>query len=92
MKSIGVEICRSLCKGDKFDLYLQSEANAVKLAAWLLKVNNLTIDDLRMHCDWTRKWCPHRMLDANRWTEFRERVRRMMEDEDWDEYLKAVDQ
>ncbi|MBP5672781.1 MAG: N-acetylmuramoyl-L-alanine amidase [Victivallales bacterium] len=92
MKSIGVEICRSLCKGDKFDLYLKSEANAVKLAAWLLKVNNLTIDDLRMHYDWTRKWCPHRMLDANRWTEFRERVRRMMEDEDWDEYLKAVEQ
>ena len=82
MKSIGVEICRSLCKGDKYDLYLRSEANAVKLAAWLLKVNNLPLDALRMHYDWTRKWCPHRILDDNRWAEFRERVRRVLEDEE----------
>ena len=82
MKSIGVEICRSLCKGDKYDLYLRSEANAVKLAAYLLKVNNLPLDALRMHYDWTRKWCPHRILDDNRWAEFRERVRRVLEDEE----------
>ena len=48
----------------------------------LLKVNNLPLDALRMPYDWTRKWCPHRILDDNRWAEFRERVRRVLEDEE----------
>ncbi len=72
MKSIGIEICRSILYDG--DLYRRSEDNAVKLAAWLLFVNHLTIDDLRMHQDWSGKKCPHRIIEDNRWPEFRQRV------------------
>ena len=70
--SIAIEICRSTSP-DK-ELYRRSEENAVKLAAWLLTVNNLTIDDLRMHQHWSGKNCPHRILDEGRWEEFKARV------------------
>ncbi|NLG14389.1 MAG: hypothetical protein GX561_09330 [Lentisphaerae bacterium] len=78
-KSIGVEICRSKYKGETNEDYMRSEENAVKLAAWLLLEHNLTVDDLRMHFDWSRKRCPHRILEGNRWTEFKEKVRQAME-------------
>ena len=73
MKSIGIEICRStLYDGD---LYPRSEENAVKLAAYLLYIYHLTPDDLRMHNDWyPKKKCPHRIIEDNRWPEFKARV------------------
>ena len=70
--SIAIEICRSTSPDDA--LYRRSEENAVKLAAWLLMVNGLTVDDLRMHKDWSGKNCPHRILDEGRWDEFKARV------------------
>ncbi|MEA4861742.1 MAG: N-acetylmuramoyl-L-alanine amidase family protein [Victivallaceae bacterium] len=86
MKSIGIEICRSQCIGDDGFLYEGAEANAVKLAAYLLKKYHLTTSDLRMHWDWTGKHCPHRILDAGSWNQFKARV-----DEALKEEMKADD-
>ncbi len=72
MKSIGVEICRSTDYST--DRYYKAEENAVKLAAYLLYEFNLTVDDLRMHQDWSGKYCPHRILDEGTWESFKKRV------------------
>ena len=77
-KSIGIEICRSQCYGESDHLYRESEENAVRLAATLLNYYALTPDDLRMHQDWSGKYCPHRILDEKSWESFKERVRVMM--------------
>ena len=51
MNSIAIEICRStLYDGD---LYPRAEENAVKLAAYLLYIYRLDVDDLRMHYNWS---------------------------------------
>ena len=76
MESIAIEICRST-HPDR-SLYEKSEANAVILAAQLLKKLHLKPTDLRMHKDWSGKYCPHRILEANSWEDFRKRVARMM--------------
>ena len=73
-ESIGVEIARSMCFDDEDHLYRKSEANAVLLAAYLLKKYDLTVDDLRMHQHWSGKHCPHRILVANSWENFKDRV------------------
>lgn len=72
--SIGVEICRSRCTGEEEILYRRAEANAVRLAAWLLFCNKLSINALRKHQDWSGKYCPHRILDEGRWEEFKNAV------------------
>ena len=77
MNSIAIEICRStLYDGD---LYPRAEANAVKLAAYLLYIYRLDVDDLRMHYDWNGKKCPHRIIEDNRWDEFKMRVAASLE-------------
>jgi N-acetylmuramoyl-L-alanine amidase CwlA len=72
--SIGVEIARSRCYGIEDHLYRQAEENAVHLAAWLLNRYKLSVNDLRMHKDWSGKNCPHRILEEKRWDEFKARV------------------
>ncbi len=72
MKSIGIEICRSTIYSS--DIYYRAEANAVKLVAYLLYVTGLTVDDLRMHYDWSGKLCPHRIIADNSWESFKQRV------------------
>lgn len=79
MHSIGIEIARSQCIGPDNDLYLRSERNAAALAAYLLKKYGLTPDDLRMHYDWIGKHCPHRILDAGSWEDFKATVAELME-------------
>lgn len=77
MSSIGIEICRStLYEGD---LYPRSEENAVKLAAYLLKIHNLPITALRRHEHWSGKICPHRIINEGRWDEFVKRVQLSLE-------------
>lgn len=80
MSSIGIEICRSHCRGDRDELYRRSENNAVILAALLLEKFQLDTDRLRMHQDWSGKFCPHRILEENRWSEFKNRVNRTREE------------
>ena len=72
MKSIGIEICRSTIYSS--DIYYRAEANAVKLVAYLLYATGLTVDDLRMHYDWSGKICPHRIIEDNSWESFKQRV------------------
>jgi N-acetylmuramoyl-L-alanine amidase CwlA len=74
--SIAIEICRSTSK-DR-ELYAHAEENAVKLAAWLLKIHRLGVEDLRTHKDWSGKNCPHRILNEKRWPQFKQRVQKAM--------------
>jgi len=73
-ESIGIEICRSQWRGDPTERYARSEENAARLAAELLDRYQLPTDALRRHWDWTGKFCPHRMLEANSWDAFKARV------------------
>ena len=59
-KSISVEICRPIHE-DK-SLYLQAEENAVYVVARLLYANNLSIEKLKKHQDWSGKTCPNVLL------------------------------
>lgn len=80
MRSIGIEICRSQCYGENAFLYYSAEENAVKLSAWLLDHFGLESTALRRHYDWTKKYCPHRILDAGSWELFIRRVERSLAD------------
>ena len=73
-QSIGIEICRSQCRGPADWQYRRSEENAEILACALLRHFKLTAADLRMHQDWSGKYCPHRILEENRFESFRARI------------------
>jgi len=64
MASIGVEICYSKSGGERYE---KAEANAIKFVAQLLKERGWGIDRVKKHQDWSRKNCPHRILDEGRW-------------------------
>ena len=74
MRSVGIEICRSVFRGKNDWLYRRAEENATLLAAALLRVLKLTPAALRMHRDWSGKYCPHRILEENSWETFVARV------------------
>lgn len=66
---IGVEMCVN-ADGD----YEQTLRNTQKLAARLLHEYGLTMEDLKKHQDFSGKHCPSKLLDADRWEEFRQGV------------------
>lgn len=70
--SISIEICRPI-HNDK-SLYTKAEENAVYVVARLLYANNLSIDRLKKHQDWSGKTCPNVLLREGRWNTFKERV------------------
>ena len=71
-KSVAIEICYSLDKGDK--RYPIAEDNASHKAAELLYSKGFGVDRLKKHQDWSGKYCPHRMLDNNGWGTFKKKV------------------
>ena len=71
-KSVAIEICYSLDKGDK--RYPIAEDNASHKAAELLYSKGFGVDRLRKHQDWSGKYCPHRMLDNRGWEPFKAKV------------------
>ncbi|HFI0332251.1 TPA: N-acetylmuramoyl-L-alanine amidase [Streptococcus suis] len=71
-KSIGIEICHSLTKGNP--KYAKSEDNGAKLAAIILHQYGWGIDRIRKHQDWSGKYCPHRILDNGNWEGFKGKV------------------
>lgn len=66
--SIGIEICYSIDKGDK--RYPIAQANAAILTAKLLKSKNFGVNRIKIHRDYSGKYCPHRMLDNGHWDAF----------------------
>ena len=56
-KHISIEICYSKSGGSKF---IESEKNAAKVVAELLKKYNWGIDKVKAHRDFANKNCPHR--------------------------------
>ena len=71
-KSIGIEICHSLTKGNP--KYAKSEENGAKLTAIILHQYSWGIDRIRKHQDWSGKYCPHRILDNGNWEGFKAKV------------------
>ena len=76
-KSVAIEICYSLDKGDK--RYPIAEDNASHKAAELLYSKGFGVDRLRKHQDWSGKYCPHRMLDNNGWGSFKKKVQKHLD-------------
>jgi len=66
-KSIGIEICYSKSGGER---YKKAESLAIQFIAQLLKERNWGIERVKKHQDWSKKNCPHRILDEGRWNEF----------------------
>lgn len=71
--SIAIEICVN----SDGHLYM-AEKNAAKLATALLKQYNLSVDQLRMHHDWSGKECPRPMIEGQsgsmNWESFKKQV------------------
>ena len=65
-KGIQVEICYSKSGGVRFE---NSEKNAAKLIAMLLKERNWDISRVKKHQDFSGKYCPHRTLQVG-WASF----------------------
>lgn len=63
-KSIGVEVCYSKSGGSK---YYAAEKLANKFIAQLLHERGWGIDRVKKHQDWSKKYCPHRILSEGRW-------------------------
>lgn len=70
-KSIGIEICYSKSGGAR---YTKAEQNAVELTAQLLHERGWGVDRVKGHFQWSRKNCPHRILDEGRWKSFLNRI------------------
>lgn len=73
LNSIGIEICIN-SDGD----YKQAVKNGAKLVAKILKDENLTIDKVKRHYDWSRKNCPAQIMagrDSIGWNDFIELVK-----------------
>ena len=75
-KSIAIEICHSLTKGNP--KYAKSEDNGAKLTAIILYQYGWGIDRIRKHQDWSGKYCPHRILDNGNWEGFKGKVQQYL--------------
>lgn len=65
-QSIGVEICYSSSGGANFT---NSEINAAKLIAKLMKDHAIPLSHVKTHQHWSGKYCPHRTLNLG-WQRF----------------------
>ncbi len=65
MNGVGIEMCVNE-DGD----YEQMLKNTVQLVAYLMKEYDLTIDDIKLHRDFSGKICPARLINENRLDEF----------------------
>ena len=77
MPGNGASIAIEICVNSDGHLYM-AEKNAAKLAAALLKQYNLSVDQLRMHHDWSGKECPRPMIEGQfgsmSWESFKKQV------------------
>lgn len=70
-KSVSIEICYSKSGGAK---YKKAEQNAIEYTAKLLVQLGLKPDRVRFHYDWSKKNCPHRILNEGRGTAFKQAI------------------
>ncbi|QBX06351.1 endolysin [Paenibacillus phage vB_PlaP_API480] len=80
-QSIGVEICYSKSGGSR---YYKAEDNAAIVISQLMKQFCIPISNVVPHQHWSRKYCPHRMLDEGRVPSFIERIKQAYEGEEDD--------
>ncbi len=69
MNGIAIEMCVNVTND-----YEATLINTAELAAKLMVTYDLTPEDLRFHCDFMDKVCPHRLITEGRLEEFRELV------------------
>ncbi|UBH10585.1 N-acetylmuramoyl-L-alanine amidase [Macrococcus armenti] len=79
MKSIGVEIARSMdngYSGPKSQRYMQAEENAAVYIAHVMHEKGWDMSRLRRHYDWSGKDCPHKMHATGTYQQFRDKVQK----------------
>lgn len=89
-QSISIEICVN-SDGD----YIQSVENGAKLAAMILKEENIDISNMVQHNYWSGKDCPHEIRygkDGITWTDFVNKVKNYLEDDEEvkEEYMEQI--
>ncbi|MCI6272365.1 MAG: N-acetylmuramoyl-L-alanine amidase [Erysipelotrichaceae bacterium] len=65
MNGIGIEMCVNI-DGD----YEKTLKNSAKLISYLIDIYNLSIDDVKLHRDFSGKICPNRLISENRLEDF----------------------
>ena len=91
-QSISIEICVN-SDGD----YVQSVENGAKLAAMILKEENIDISKMVQHNYWSGKDCPHEIRygkDGITWTDFVNKVKNYLEDDEEvkEEYMEQINE
>ncbi len=79
MKSIGIEIARSMdngYSGPKSQRYMQAEENAALYIAHVMHERGWDMSRLRRHYDWSGKDCPHKMHATGTYQQFRDKVQK----------------
>lgn len=89
-ESISIEICVNL-DGN----YKKSVENGAKLAAMILKEENIDISRMVQHNYWSGKDCPHEIRygkDGITWTDFVNKVKNYLEDDEEvkEEYMEQI--
>ena len=80
-KGIQVEICYSKSGGVRFE---NAEKNAAQFIASLLKERGWSVDKVKKHQDFSKKYCPHRTLDKG-WVSFVNMVKNFMNGNSYEE-------
>ncbi len=80
-KGIQVEICYSKSGGIRFE---NAEKNAAQFIAFLLKERGWSVDKVKKHQDFSKKYCPHRTLDKG-WVSFVNMVKDFMNGNSYEE-------
>ncbi|WP_232750996.1 N-acetylmuramoyl-L-alanine amidase [Macrococcoides caseolyticum] len=79
MKSIGIEIARSMdngYSGPKSQRYMQAEENAALYIAYVMHERGWDMSRLKRHYDWSGKDCPHKMHATGTYQQFRDKVQK----------------
>lgn len=85
-KGIQVEICYSKSGGIRFE---NAEKNAAQFIASLLKERGWSVDKVKKHQDFSKKYCPHRTLDKG-WASFVNMVKDFMNGNSYEESTLRV--
>ena len=73
--AIGIEICENVDMAD----YHQAEENAIALAVYLMKLENISINKVKPHQAFSGKYCPRVILKRDKtFTKFHNRIKKAM--------------